>query len=279
VRSELPSWKQLKGSAGMLFRCAGLGTGIGSIPGTGGPIAAFLAYDHARRFSKNRERFGKGEVEGVMAPEAANNSVTGGAMIPLLSLGIPGDPATAVMLGGLLIHGLVPGPLLFTQQKTEVYMIYLAILASYIFVVAFQYFGIRGFVKLLRVPPHLLAVGILVMCGIGTFAIRNSFLDIYMMVGVGLAGYLLTRARIPVTPIILGLVLGPTLEREFRTAMIMSEGSFGVFFSSMPAVILYVLTVAVIGFHFIGKLREGREKRNQALAAGSSNRSPNKKVA
>lgn len=280
VRSELPGWKQLKASAGMLFRCAGLGTAIGSIPGTGGPIAAFLAYDHARRFSKNRDRFGKGEVEGVMAPEAANNAVTGGAMIPLLSLGIPGDPATAVMLGGLLIHGLVPGPLLFTQQKAEVYMVYLAIFASYIFVVAFQYFGIRGFVKLLRVPPHMLAVGILVMCGIGTFAIRNSFLDVYMMVGVGLAGYLLTRARIPVTPIILGLVLGPTLEREFRTAMIMSEGSYGVFFDSMPAVLFYILTVAVIGFHFVGKLREGREKRNAAMTSSDvSDKTQKRKVA
>ena len=264
VRSELPSWAQLKQNFGLMCRCAGLGTGIGSIPGTGGPIAAFIAYDHARRFSKTKERFGKGALEGVIAPETANNAVTGGAMIPLLSLGIPGDPATAVMLGGFLIHGLVPGPMLFQQHKTEIYVVYFAIFIAYIAVVTFQYFGIRAFVKLLRIPPHLMGVGILIMCGVGTFAIRNSFLDIYMMAGVGLIGYLLTRARIPVTPIILGLVLGPTLEQNFRTAMIMSEGSYSILFSSIPAVLFYGLTIAVIVFHFIGQRREARLAHQQA---------------
>lgn len=262
VRSELPSLKQLRNSFWLMLRCSALGTAVGSIPGTGGPIAAFLAYDHAKRFSKEPKRFGKGELDGVMAPESANNAVTGGAMIPLLSLGIPGDPATAVMLGGFLIHGLVPGPMLFVTNKAEVYLIYLAILVSYITVVVFQYFGIRGFVKLLKVPPHLMSVGILIMCGVGTFAIRNSFLDIYMMVGIGLIGYLLMRARIPVTPIILGLVLGPTLEREFRTATIMSEGNFGVFFSSPTALVFYALTIAVIGFHLFGQMREAKKKRD-----------------
>jgi len=258
VQAELPTFAQLRGNAGLLARCSALGTGIGAIPGTGGPIAAFLAYAHARRFSREREKFGKGAVEGVLAPESANNAVTGGAMIPLLSLGIPGDPATAVMLGGFLIHGLSPGPTLFTQHKTEVYIVYLAILVAYIAVVLFQYFGIRWFVKLLKIPPHLLAVGILVMCGVGTFAIRNSFLDVYMMTGIGLMGYLLMRARIPMTPIVLGLVLGPTMEREFRTAMILSEGDWTTFFASIPAVIFYILTVAVIAFHFIGRRRNAR---------------------
>lgn len=270
VRSELPGLGVLKKSFGLMCRCAGLGTGIGAIPGTGGPIAAFLAYDHAKRFSADKNRFGKGAVDGVMAPETANNAVTGGAMIPLLSLGIPGDPATAVMLGGFLIHGLVPGPMLFQQHKAEVYVIYLAILVAYIATVLFQYFGIRGFVRLLRVPPELMAVGILIMCGIGTFAIRNSFLDIYMMTGVGLIGYLLMRARIPVTPIILGLVLGPTMEREFRTAMIMSEGDYGIFFTSIPAVILYCLTFGVIAFHFIGQaggLRRAQKQKAKAKEA------------
>lgn len=266
VRAELPSFRQLRNGFGLLCRCSGLGTGIGAIPGTGGPIAAFIAYDHARRFSKEKETFGKGAVDGVMAPESANNAVTGGAMIPLLSLGIPGDPATAVMLGGFLIHGLVPGPMLFQLHKTEVYVVYLAILVAYASVFAFQYFGIRAFVALLRVPPHLMAVGILVMCGVGTFAIRNSFLDIYMMTGVGLIGYLLTRARIPMTPIILGLVLGPTMEREFRTAMILSEGDFSTFFSSVPAVVFYLLTIAVISLHFIGQSREARRSQKQKEA-------------
>ena len=116
VRAELPSQKLLFKNFGLMLRCSALGTGIGAIPGIGGPIAAFLAYDHAKRFSKNPEKFGKGNVEGVIAPETANNAVTGGTLIPLLSLGIPGDPATAIVLAGLMIHGIIPGPALFMNH-------------------------------------------------------------------------------------------------------------------------------------------------------------------
>lgn len=255
IRSELPSFRQLRLNAWLLCRCSALGTGIGAIPGTGGPIAAFLAYDHAKRFSKRKSEFGKGSLEGVLAPESANNAVTGGAMIPLLSLGIPGDPATAIILGGFLIHGLVPGPMLFHQNQTEVYLVYMAILVAYIAVVAFQFLGIRAFARLLRIPPHLMAAGVLIMCGIGTYAVRNSFLDVYMMTGVGLIGYLLLKAGVPITPIILGLVLGPTMEREFRTALILSEGDYSIFFSSWTAIAFYALAAGVIGLHIRGQLR------------------------
>ncbi len=264
VRARMPSWSLLWQNRWLMTRCAALGTGIGSIPGTGGPIAAFLAYDHARRFSNSRENFGKGEPEGVFAPETANNAVTGGAMIPLLSLGIPGDPATAVMLGGLLIHGLAPGPLLFQEHKVEVYIIYMAVFVSYIAVVAFQIWGIKAFVKLLRVPPHLLAVCILVMCVVGTFAIRNSFLDVYIMAAIGLVGFLLTRAGIPLAPVVLGLVLGPTMEKEFRTALILSDGDYMTFFQSVPAVILYALAIGMIALHFISGHLAARRSRVKA---------------
>lgn len=265
VRSELPGVREVRSNLGLLCRSSLIGTGIGAIPGTGGPIAAFLAYDHAKRTARDPSGFGKGSLGGVMAPEAANNAVTGGAMIPLLSLGIPGDPATAIVLGGLLIHGMVPGPMLFHTGKEAVYLVYLTILVAYVAVLVFQYFGIRGFVRLLRIPPRLMAVGIIVMCALGSFAIRNSFLDIVMMTGIGLAGHLLAKARIPVTPIVLGLVLGPTLEREFRTAAIMSEGDYGVFFSSAPAAVLYGLTLLVVGAHMARQLRA----RSGAAAAGA----------
>ena len=255
VRAEFPGLRRLRASFGLLLRSSAIGTGIGAIPGAGGPIAAFLAYDQARRFSRDRERFGTGRIEGVMAPESANNAVTGGAMIPMLSLGIPGDPATAVMLGGFLIHGLVPGPMLFIQNKPEVYLIYLAVFIAYVVVVAAQYFGIRAFVRILRIPPQLLAIGILVTCAVGSYAIRHSFLDVYLMAGVGLVGYLLRCARVPVTPIVLGLVLGPHLEREFRTAALLSEGDFATFFASVPALVLYALTLAVVGLHLLGRRR------------------------
>jgi putative tricarboxylic transport membrane protein len=247
VRVELPTLRDLGRTFWLMLRCSLLGTGIGAIPGTGGPIAAFLAYAHARKSSREPERFGKGSMEGVVAPESANNAVTGGTMIPLLSLGIPGDPGTAILLSGLLIHGLTPGPMLFIQHPGEIYQIYLAIIVAYICVVGIQLIGIRFFVQLLRVPAHLLAVGIIVMCGYGAFSIRNSVFDVYTVAILGVLAYGLIKARIPLTPIILGIVLGPALEREFRTALILSGGEVDVFWSSVPSITFMALAVLVVG--------------------------------
>jgi putative tricarboxylic transport membrane protein len=261
VRFELPSLGLLRRTSGLMARCAALGTLIGAIPGTGGPIAAFISYDHARRFSSTKERFGSGAEEGVIAPETANNAVTGGAFIPLLSLGIPGDPATAVILSGLLIHGLFPGPMLFVEHPTAVYGIYLSIILAYVVILAVQLFGIRYFVKILLVPPHLLTVAIIVMCVIGAYAIRNSIFDVYTLAAAGLMGHLLLQARIPVTPVVLGLVLGPTLEKEYRTAIILSEGKYDIFYTSPAALLFFALALLVIILQAMSSLRERRTAR------------------
>jgi putative tricarboxylic transport membrane protein len=265
VRPELPSLGLMRRSFGLMARCAALGTVIGAIPGTGGPIAAFIAYDHARRFSKDKSCFGKGAAEGVIAPETANNAVTGGTFIPLLSLGIPGDPATAVILSGLLIHGLFPGPTLFTEHPTEVYGVYLAIIVAYVFILMVQLLGIRFFVRILLVPAHFLTIAITVMCVIGAYAIRNSVFDVYTMAGVGLMGYLLTRARIPVMPVVLGLVLGPTLEREYRTAIILSEGHYDIFYTSPMALMFFGLAFLVILLQIVSSVRENGASRAPAV--------------
>jgi putative tricarboxylic transport membrane protein len=266
VAVELPSIALLASHWWNLLRSSIIGVIIGAIPGTGGPIAAFLAYDQAKRFHKHPERMGQGggDLAGVIAPEAANHAVTGGAMIPLLGLGIPGDPATAIILGGLLIHGIAPGPLLFADKPAVVANIYVLFLFAYVVVVLLQLYGVRLFVQALRVPPHLLAVGILVMCAVGSFAIRNTLFDVVVMMVIGLAGYLLLRARIPVAPVLLGLVLGPTLERESRTALIMSEGHLSIFYSSLPTLLFFGLALLVIAAHVVGSLRA---KNRRALTA------------
>jgi len=258
VRARFPQWRELKGHIWLMLRCAAIGTGIGAIPGTGGPIAAFLSYDHAKRFSKTPEKFGKGEIAGVIAPETANNAVTGGAMIPLLSLGIPGDPATAVILGGLLIHGLAPGPMLFQSNLVQIYAIYASIMIAYVVVLIMQIYGIRLFVRVLRVPPHYLAVAIIVMCGLGSFAIRNSIFDVYQMAVMGLLGYVLLRLRIPVTPVVLGLVLGNTLENEYRTALIMSGGGYDIFVGSGIAIAFLCLAALTIVWQIWSQWKESR---------------------
>lgn len=255
VRARLPSWRVLRERLGLMARCSGIGTGIGAIPGTGGPIAAFLAYDHARRFSKRPSDFGKGELSGVVAPESANNAVTGGTMIPLLSLGIPGDPATAVILGGLLIHGLHPGPMLFRSHLEVIYALYITIVIAYVVVLVVQLWGIRVFVRVLRVPPHVLAVCIIVLCGLGSYAIRNSIFDVYLMAVMGLFGYVLQRIRIPIAPVVLGLVLGETLEKQYRTALILSEGNHAIFVGSGFAIFFLALTALTIGLQLWSSLR------------------------
>lgn len=255
VRAELPTLRDLRDRLWLMVRCAGIGTGIGAIPGTGGPIAAFLAYDHARRFSRRPGEFGKGELSGVVAPETANNAVTGGTMIPLLSLGIPGDPATAVILGGLLVHGLHPGPMLFRTHLGTIYALYIAIVLAYVVILIVQLWGIRLFMRVLRVPPHLLAVCIIVLCVLGSYAIRNSIFDVYLMGIMGLVGYGLQRMRVPVAPVVLGLVLGETLEQQYRTALILSEGSYGIFFESGFALVFFALTALTIGLHLWSTIR------------------------
>jgi putative tricarboxylic transport membrane protein len=181
----------------------------------------------------------------------------------MLSLGFPGDPATAIILGGLMIHGLQPGPLLFSEHPDIIYTIYVEIIIGYLMVCLIQLYGVQLFVRTLMVPPHLLAVGIMVMCIVGSYAIRNSFLDVYVMLGIGLLGYVLQRVHIPVTPIILGLVLGGTMEREFRTALLMSEGDPSVFYTSPTAMMFFALTILVFAAHIIGQRRGAKKARRQ----------------
>jgi putative tricarboxylic transport membrane protein len=257
VRGLLP-WGRLRGYWGLMTRASIMGTLVGAVPGTGGPIASFIAYDHARRFSARPESYGKGEIGGVVAPEAANNAVMGGALIPMLSLGIPGDPATAIILGGLLIHGLQPGPLLFQTHLDVIYALYVTVMISWIVILLVQIAGIRLFVRVLKVPAHVLSVCILVLCAIGAFAARNTIFDVYVMAGFGLFGYLLLQARIPVAPIVLGIVLGPTLEQQYRTALILSEGSHRIFLESPFALSMFALTAVFAAWQVWSSFRARR---------------------
>ena len=180
-------------------------------------------------------------------------------MIPLLSLGIPGDPATAVILGGMMIHGLQPGPMLFKTHLPVIYAIYLAIVLAYIVTLVVQIWGIRVFVRVLRVPPHLLAVCIVVLSVLGSYAIRNSILDVYLMGIMGLLGYFLLRLHIPVAPVVLGLVLGGTLETQYRTALILGEGSYSGFYESKFALFFFALIFVTLGAQLWSTRRRSKE--------------------
>lgn len=264
VKVELPRPGYIFGFRWNILRSSLLGTVIGAIPGTSGTIAAFLAYSQEKKLSRDPSKWGQGEMGGVVAPETANNAVTGGSMIPVLGLGIPSDPATALILGGFLIHGIQPGPLLFIESPEIIYSVYMLFAASYVLVTIFMLFGVRVFVKALHVPHHLLAVAIMVLCVVGSYSIRNSLFDVGAMIVVGFLGYLLHKARIPLTPILLGLVLGPAMEREFRTAMIMSSDDPSIFYTSPTALLFFAFALIVIFKHALGSLRSSVNQKKEA---------------
>jgi len=257
VSMEYPTLKEIKGLMGTIVKSALIGVGIGAIPGTGGPIAAFLGYDQAKRKSCSDEP----TLDCVAGPEAAHNGVTGGALIPMLTLGIPGDPATAILLGALLIHGLKPGPLLFQENSGFIYGMYASLFIINILVLVIQSLGIRFFVKVLDFKKSYLYTSILVLCMIGSFASNNNMFDVYTMFFAGLMGYFMNKFGFPVAPTILALVLGPTMEDSFRRALILSQGNFATFVTSPISIVFYALTALVI----FNQIRQ--QKKRKAVKA------------
>lgn len=211
-----------------LLKSSGIGTGVGAIPGTGAAIASFVAYSEAKRASKHPETFGEGDIDGVIASESSNNAVTGGALIPLLSLGIPGDPITAIMMGAFLVNGLIPGPMLFIEAGPMVYAIFATMLVAYFMVLAFGYFGARPFAAILKVKESVLVPIILVISFIGAYAVNSSLFDVGLALVFGILGYLLNKFNFPLAPILMGIILGPIAEEGLRQSLMVSNGSWSI---------------------------------------------------
>lgn len=241
----LPKWNELKSLWVTMTRSGLIGTFIGIIPGAGADIAAFVSYNEAKRFSKKEDKdlFGKGNLKGVAASEAANNGVTGGAMVPLLTLGIPGDAVTAVLLGALVVQGIQPGPQLFTTNADLVYTLFAGMFVANILMLIFGLSGIRLFTKILKVPKNIIAPIIVVLSTIGAFAIANNFFDVYTMLVAGIIGFFMKKFGFPASPIVLALILGPMAESELRRTLIMSEGSYSIFLDRPIALVLIVFAL------------------------------------
>ena len=240
----LPARADIKRTAPTILMSSVIGTVIGAIPGTGGDIASWISYNEAKRWSKHPEQFGDGAPEGIAAPEAANNAVSGGAMIPLLTLGIPGDSVTAIMLGALMMQGITPGPLLFSTQTVKVYTIIIALFVSNVFMCLLGYGAIRGFSKISLVPMKWLNPLVFVFCAVGTFAINNNMGDVVLMIGTGIVAYVLIKLDFCMPPIILGLILSGTVEDNLRRTLVLSDGSLEIFLSHPIA--MAWLAIAVI---------------------------------
>ena len=264
VDKIVPGWKNIIKYLPLSIRTSLLGTFIGALPGTGGDIAALMAYDHAKRTTKNPETpFGEGAIEGLVACESANNAAIGGACIPMLTLGIPGDAVTAIMIGAMYIHGLQPGPLMMKTSADVFWYIIGAMFVGNIFLLILGFTGIKLFAKIVEVPKHILMPIIIILSVVGAFSINNSIMDVYWMIGFGILGYIMKLYHIPVAPTILGIILVDLIELNFRRAALTVGNSIPKLlldFVSHP--ISLVLTVVIVGMVLssCGVFRKLKEK-------------------
>lgn len=229
------------------FRSSAIGIAIGILPGIGAGTSNIISYIAAKKRSKTPEMFGKGAPEGVVASETANNAGIGGAMIPLLTLGIPGDAVTAILLGGLMIHGIQPGPMLFLTQAPLVYTIFAALFVAAFVMLVMEFYGLRIFIRLLSIPKHILLPIILVLCAIGAFGLASRVFDVWTILAFGILGYGFVKAGIPTAPFIIGFILGPMAETSFRRGLQLSRGDFTGFLTNpISASFLALAAISVI---------------------------------
>ena len=243
-------WKALprmKGYWKTWLRGSAIGIWIGILPGAGGSMAAFMSYNEARRSSTNPDVWGKGEPEGVAAAEVANNADTASALIPALTLGIPGTAVAAVMLGGLLVHGLQPGPMLFRENPDIVFgFMWQFLFGAILLVLLGGSLATNSFAHLLNLPRPLLGSVIIVLMLIGVYSIHGRMFDVYLMLGFGAIGWVMDRLKFPLPPVVLGLILGGFAEENFRLALRIGRGDPMILFQNMTSLILVALTIAVI---------------------------------
>lgn len=254
----IPEKKDMQRTWKTILRSSIIGVVIGIMPGAGTSIASFLSYNEAKRTSKDPNSFGKGNIEGVAASESANNAVTGGSLIPALTLGIPGNAVTAVFIGGLTIQGLIPGPNLFIKYGEVTYTLLLSL-----FVANIMFWGIgiafaRQFVKIIKTPTKILAPVICVLSVIGSYAIRNNFFDVWLLFGFGVLGYFMERFKISQVPIVLALVLGPMVEAELRRTLVLFHGSLIPVLSRPISLSIIVLIIISVAFPLVREFRQRR---------------------
>lgn len=240
------TWAEFKQCLPSIGMGSLIGTWIGLLPGIGQPVAAFLSYGFAKQRSKNPEKFGKGCLEGVAAPEAGNNAVNGSAMVPLLALGIPGDTISAILLGALVAQGLSPGPLLFERQGPQIYAILLAMVLGNIIFLGIGYCIIPLMSKVATVSKNLMIPSVVALSVVGAYAVNNSLFDVYIMIIFGIVGYFMMKGNYPISPLVIAFLLGRQTESSLAQSLLMSSGSLSIFISSKISLFFLIVTAAVI---------------------------------
>lgn len=242
----LPEFRTIVKNIRHILRSALIGVGIGAVPGIGEDIAGWVSYGAAKNSSRHPERFGKGAYEAVISTETANNACIGGAMIPLLSLGVPGSPPAAMLLGALLLHGIAPGPMLRIDHPNFILQVTaILLLASFAMWIAGMVLA-RQVVKVLRIPPMVFMPIIAVLMVIGSYALNAKIFNLYLMIPVGIVAYFLTEMEYPIAPLVIGVILGPMADDNLRRALMVSQGSFAPVFTRPVALILFLVIVLTV---------------------------------
>lgn len=258
LRELMPTMQDLKDSRFAIAQGSVLGFFVGTLPGAGSTIASFLSYIVEKRFSKHPEKFGTGVVEGVAAPEGANNSETAGSMIPLLTLGIPGSGTGAVLLGILILYGLEPGPLLFTEQPGIVWPLIASMYIGNVALLALNLPLVPMWASILRFPYYVIGTTILLISIIGVYSVHQSLFDVWLLLIFGVLGYVMRKLDIPAPPMVLAFVLGPLAERALRQSLILSQNSIDIFFTRPISLVLLILAASLLLLPLIGKARSFR---------------------
>ncbi|BAB05728.1 tripartite tricarboxylate transporter permease [Halalkalibacterium halodurans] len=259
-------WKHMFPFRKTIIKSSFIGVIIGAIPGTGGSIASFLSVNEAQRVSKKPKEFGNGSEESVAAAEAGNNGTTGATLIPMMTLGVPGDVITAVLLSALLIQGLQPGPQLFQSHGDLVYTVMVGFIVVNIIMFIVGKLAIRWFAKVTILPSSVLFPVVLMFCLIGSYAYNYSFHSVWIAIVFGLIGYMLPKFGFPVIPILIGMILGPMAERSLRQALVLSEGSLFIFIERPLALTFLILIILSI---FLPMLRKAYDQKHQEVITGT----------
>ncbi|MEX1057175.1 MAG: tripartite tricarboxylate transporter permease, partial [Natronospirillum sp.] len=262
VGFQFPTWQLLRKSWKILLKSSGIGTVLGVLPGIGPTAASFVSYAETKRSLGNSKNMGSGEPEGVMATESANNAVTGGALVPTLALGIPGDPITAIMLGALIIHDIVPGPQLFATNSHIVMAILLSLLLVNVVILGFGAISSHLWTRVLKIPEPVLMGTVVVLVCVGVYSVNNSHLDLVIAFLAGILGFFMRLKGFPVAPVVIGFVLGPMMEENLRIGLIVYNNDIVAFASQPISLAVFVLTLVILTSPVIAK-QMARLRRNQ----------------
>jgi len=263
LRDLMPSREEFRLSVGPIARGSVLGFLIGIIPGSAHIISSFVSYGVERRISRHPERFGKGAIEGVAGPESANNAAATGAFVPMMALGIPTSPVTAVMIAAIMVHGILPGPMLIQQQPELFWGFVASMYVGNVVLLILNLPMVGLFVNLLRIPYAYLYPCILCFCILGTYSVSSSVVDVWILLAMGGTGYLLRKFGFDLAPVALGLVLAPMLELSLRQSLAMSAGSYGIFIERPIAATMLGLGVVLLLFSLKSLVFKGRDWRSE----------------